>query len=1038
MISKFAKNSVVANLMMFGLLFLGVLCTFKMNRELFPQFSLDMINVTVVYPGASPQEVERTVIRKIEDSLIGLNNVKKVFSQSMEGFGSITLQLEEGSNLSNVKDEVTASIDRIITFPKEVERPIIKELVFEEVLLFLTIKGNLNPIAMKEFAEELKEEIDEIDGVSKTVIAGTRNYEIAIEVSQLNLLKYNITLEQISQKIRSESFDIPGGSIKTSNGEILIRGMNEKNIGVEFGKIIVATDTMGGQVLLKDIAVIHDQLDEDMVENLYFETPSVLLQIFRKSTSDAIASNQRILDFIEKRKTSLPSGVSVVPWFQNSIFIEERIDLLLNNGLQGFILVFLVLWAFMSFRLSFWVAMGIPTSFGGALVAMYLTGQTINMISLFALIMATGIVVDDAIVVGENIYSHFKQGKSRMKATIDGTLEVVWPVIGSVSTTIAAFIPMIMMTGVFGKFMQVIPYAMIAVLLTSLFECFFILPAHLAHSKEDGQLSKTRIWLNKKIQDFIDFKYLPFFKTAIKYRYVFFISSICCLILTVFTIKANLIKFNIFPDLDQFLIDISYELEEGAPYERTKEISEIVRLKALKLNEEFKNNMEVDKPIVEHVISFVGEQVGLNIKKGSHLGMTVIQIVPSEQRNIHSRDIVEHLRKFMGELPGVKKISFGKAFHQGPSGSKIEINLQGNSIDEIKIMADKVTSALSKIEFVIDINTDFVQGKNEIQYSLKNDARLSSIDFSFIGDQIRNNFYGNEVLRLTRHGEEVKVLTKLPQAERKSIGNLENSYYQNIKGEWIPFKELVQFKIEPSAAKISKVDGKISILINTDVEKKGNAKIILSEFEKSILIPLFKDSASVTYKLEGQDEQTKESFISLANGYFFVALPLIFFILAAIFSSYSQPIIIMFVIPFGVIGAALGHKIMGFDLSMFSMIGIVALSGIVVNDSLVLVEFINKSVREGVPISDALAQAGKNRFRAIVLTSLTTIAGLTPLLFETSLQAQVIIPMAISISFGLLVSTLLVLVFIPVLYYILEDIKQGIKLFFNFNSEKRN
>jgi len=1023
MISKFAKNSVIANLMMFGLLFLGVVSTYKMNRELFPQFSLDMINVTVLYPGASPEEVERAVIRKIEDSLIGLNNVKKVFSQSSEGFGTLTIQLEEGSNLRNVKDEVTASIDRITTLPKEVEKPIIKELVFEEILLFLTLKGNLSPKAMKELAEELKDQIDEIDGVSKTIIAGTRNYEIAVEVPQINLIKYNLTLEQISQKIRSESFDIPGGSIKTTSGEILIRGMNEKNVGSQIGKIIVATDSLGGQVQLKDIAYIKDQLDEDIVENLYFDTPAVLLQIFRKSSSDAISSTKKILDFVESRKALLPHGVSIVPWFQSSTFIEERIDLLLTNGLQGFILVFFVLWVFMSIRLSFWVAMGIPTSFGGALVAMYLTGQTINMISLFALIMAMGIVVDDAIVVGENIYSHFKRGKNRMQATIDGALEVAWPVLGSISTTIVAFIPMIMMTGVFGKFMEVIPFAMIAVLLTSLLECFFILPAHLAHSKSDGQLSKTRIWLNTTIQNIIDFKYLKTFKTALKYRYVFLVSSVCCLILTVYVVKANFIKFNIFPDLDQFLIDISFELEEGAPFDKTKEISELVRQKALKLNEEFKQNMKVDKPIVEHVISFVGEQVGIGVKKGSNLGMTVVQIVHSEERNIHSRDIVDHLRKFMGDLPGVKKISFGKAFHQGPGGSKIEINLQGQSISEMKIMADKVTSALSKIEYVTDINTDYVQGKNEIQYTLKEDARLSAIDFSIIGNQIRSNFYGNEAFRFTRHGEEVKVLTKLPFEERKSIGDLENSYYQNKKGEWIPFKELVQFNVKPAPAKINKVDGKMSILIRTDVEKNGNAKIILTEFEKTFLKPLFENSQTVTYKLEGQDEQTKESFVSLANGYFFVALPLIFFILATIFSSYTQPLIIMFIIPFGIIGAVLGHMIMGYDLSMFSMIGIVALSGIVVNDSLVLVEFINKATREGIPLKESLEQAGKNRFRAIILTSLTTIAGLTPLLFETSLQAQVIIPMAISLSFGLFVSTVLVLVFVPVLYYILEDFK---------------
>lgn len=1023
MIVKFAGNAVIANIMMFAFLLLGIVCTLKMNRELFPMFSLDMVNVTAIYPGASAEEVERTVIRKIESGVIGLNNVKRVFSKSSEGFGSVTVQLEEGSSLRNVKDEITAEIDRITTFPKEMEKPIIKELIFEENLIFFALKGNLDPVALKELAENLKAEMEEIEGVSKTSIGGTRDYEVVIEVPQLHLLKYQLTLDEISQKIRQESFDIPGGSIKTSSGEIIIRGMNEKNNGIDFGKIPIAIDESGGQILLEDIGTIKDELDENLVEGFYFDTPAVLLSVFRKSASDAISTNQRVLDFVNIRKNSLPMGVELIPWFQSSVMIQERIDLLLKNGLQGIILVFLSLWVFMSFRLSFWIAMGIPISFGGALVTMYLTGQTINMISLFALIMATGIVVDDAIVVGENIYSHLKMGKSRMQATIDGALEVAWPVIGSMATTVAAFLPMILMTGVFGKFMRVIPYAMIAILVTSLFECFFILPAHLAHSKPEGKLHKTRIWLNSIIDNFIKFKYLPIFKVTINFRYPFAMAAICCLVLTVFSIKANMVKFTVFPELDQYLIDISYELEEGTPYEKTKEISDYVKKQALQLNIDFKDQMKVEGPLVEHLISFVGEKIGAKTSKGSHLGITVVQIVASEKRMVHSNVIVDTLRQKIGALPGIKKINFGQAFREGPSGRDIEINLQGENIEELKHLSDRIAFELKKIENVSDVNTDYVQGKDEIQYNLLDDARLSGLDFTLIGRQIRSNFYGSEALRITRHGDEVKVSTKLPLAERKSIGDLENSYYQNYQGEFIPFKELVNFNIKSSSAQINKVDGKISILITADVEKNGNAKIILSDFENKYLKPIFHNSKNVSYKLEGQDEQTKESFGSLKDAYIYLAIPLIYFILATIFNSYYQPIIIMIIIPFGIIGAILGHLITGYELSMFSMIGIVALSGIVVNDSLVMVAFINKSIRSGMPLIEAILQAGENRFRAIILTSLTTAAGLMPLLLETSLQAQVIIPMAVSLTFGLMGATVLTLLFLPVLYCILDDIK---------------
>ena len=798
--------------------------------------------------------------------------------------------------------------------------------------------------------------------------------------------------------------------------------MNEKNIGKQFGEIPIAVDQMGGQVLLKDIGTVKDELEENKIESFYYDTPTVLLQVFRKTESDAISTTKEILSYVKNRKNNLPASVEVIPWFDTSVFIQERIDLLLINGMQGFILVFLSLWLFMSFRLSFWVAMGIPTSFGGALIVMYLTGQTINMISLFALIMATGIIVDDAIVVGENIFTHLKMGKSRLQAAIDGTLEVALPVVGSMTTTVVAFLPMILMTGVFGKFMSVIPYAMIAILVTSLFECFFILPAHLAHSKVDGKLSKTRIWLNTSIDNFITRKYLPVFKITVKYRYVFAVAAICSLVLTVSIVKANIIKFTVFPEMDQFLLDVTYELEEGVPYEKTKEISDIIRKQATGLNEKFKDKMKTEEPLVKHVISFIGQHVGLLSKKGSNLGMTVIEISASDQRNIHSKEIVNYLRSSIGSLPGIKKISLGKAFSEGPKEKAIEINLQGENLAEMRIVSGKIAAELSKIENVIDVNTDYLQGKKEIQYELREDARLSGLDFSLIGSQIRNNFYGSEALRITRHGDEVKVSTRLPISERKSIGDLENSYYQNFKGEFIPFKEIVQFKINESPSQIKKVNGKTSIMVTSGVEKSGFEKIILQEFDKNYLQPLLKDSKTISYKLEGENEQTKESFGSLFKGYLFVALPLIYIILAAIFGSYFQPLIIMFVIPFGIIGAVLGHLIMGFELSMFSMIGIVALSGIVVNDSLVMVDFINRAVRSGTPLLEALLKAGEQRFRAIILTSLTTIAGLMPLLFETSLQAQIIIPMAISISFGLLAATVLTLLFMPVLYHLLEDI----------------
>jgi multidrug efflux pump subunit AcrB len=1030
----------------------GLLTASSIKMEVFPEFQSDIITVSVPYLGAAPEEVEEGVCVRIEEALQDLEGIKKLSSTASEGQGSVTIEVQSGYDTRKLLDDVKSRVDAISTFPEETENPIVQEVVLRRQVINVAVSGDTDEASLKSIGENLREDLLATPGITQVSLASARPYEVSIEVSENDLRRYGLTFEEVVAAVRRSSLDLPGGSVKTSGGEILLRSKGQAYRGTEFESIVLRSRSDGTRLLLGDVANVNDGFAETDQLSRFDGNPMVLLQIFRVGDERVLDVAGAVKEYVAKTQSSLPEGIKLTTWQDQSRIFQDRLDLMLNNGSMGLVLVFLSLALFLRIKLAFWTALGIAIAFMGTIWLMPVTDMSVNMISLFAFIVVLGIVVDDAIVVGENIYVHQNRNKGNpLMASIAGVQEVSKPVIFAILTSVAAFSPLLVVEGMMGKFIGAIPTIVILMLLFSLVESLLILPAHLRHGQADSDepsgnrpvLMMPIDWLGKgirRVQDsmtallgrVINDVYAPLLEVAIEWRYSTIAVGLSTMILTVGLVAGGWIKFDFFPPVPGDNVVVALTMPQGTPAEATSAVVRRIEDGALQLQKELKEEMVENSPdenpdIIRHIMASVGEQPfgqnqgpmgGGGAISASHLGEVNMELSPSESRSIGSTEIANRWREIVGPVADAVELSYSSSLFS--SGEPINIQLASRHYDELQLAAAELKTRLTDYPGVYDITDSYRGGKQEVKLNVTPEAEGLGVSLVDLARQVRQAFYGEEAQRIQRGRDDIRVMVRYPEGERRSLGDLENMRIRLNNGAEVPFSVAAEAELGRGYASIRRVDRQRTISVTAEVDEAYNSNEILGNVEANYLPVLMSKYPGLNYTLEGEQRQQMESMGSLGVGFLF-ALLMIYVLLAIPFKSYLQPLIVMSAIPFGLIGAVWGHIVMGLNLTFLSMFGFVALAGVVVNDSLVLVDFINRGRESGEKLSVIIRTAGMSRFRPVILTSLTTFAGLTPILLERSLQAQFLIPMAISLGFGVLFATAITLILVPIGYITLED-----------------
>lgn len=1028
-----AKNSVAANVVMAILLIGGLFKLKDIKQEVFPEFEIDMIVVNVAYPGASPEEVEQGVILAVEENIRGIDGVKDIRGTAAEGMGVVTVELMIGADTDKALSEVKTALDRITSFPEDVERPVVFMPSFRSQVVSLVLYGDEDPRVLKILAEKARDNLLQDPRLTVVEISGLPPLEISIEVPQDNLRRYGLTLDQIAAIIRQSSVEVPGGAVKTSKGEILIRTSERRDTGREFGEIVVRSMPDGSKITLRDIAEINDGFAETDQVATYRGKRAVMVNVFRVGEQTPIEVSKAVREYVAAHADELPPGVQMATWFDTSEFYKDRIDLLLKNAFWGLILVFLVLGVFLEIRLAFWVTMGIPISFIGALVFLPSMDVSINMLSLFAFILVLGMVVDDAIVVGEAVYRWRSQGMSRMRAAIRGVREVAVPVTFAIITTVVAFMPMLFVPGIMGKFFRVIPVVVISVLVMSLFESLFILPAHLAHSKRPanrgvfGFIHHQQERFSQFLERSIHRYYEPMVSAAARRHYLTMAVGMAMLFASCGLLAGGRVNSEFFPNIDSDVIMVSIEMPYGTAIERTQDVHDRVLTSVYEVLGQHGGD-DIVKGIYANVggAGLAQNDPGRPPSGGTHLAEVAIYLVGSDDRDITTSEFARLWRERVGEVPGVERMQF--TFNTGPaSGAPVDVELSHPDMERLRAAAGALAARISEFAGTYDVNDGFENGKEQLNLKLRPEARALGLTELDLARQIRSAFFGAEAVRQQRGRDEVKVYVRLPRSERDSEYNIEQLIIRTPQGGEVPLSQAADIVRDYSYTTIRRVNGRRAVSVTSEVDKTvNNAQKIQTDLMAKLLPELAKDHPGIRYAPGGDAMEMQETMGSLGQG-LILALLAIFALLAIVFRSYTQPIIVMLAIPFGFVGALIGHMAMGFAISLMSMMGMVALAGVAVNDSLVLIDAINRLRREDkLTAREAVVRAGVIRFRPILLTSLTTFFGLSPMLLETSVQARFLIPMAISLGFGVVFATFITLLIVPAAYMVVDDMGRGV------------
>ncbi|WP_321393885.1 efflux RND transporter permease subunit [uncultured Desulfuromusa sp.] len=1024
-IAWMAGNSVAANLLMLVLLIGGLFFMGQIKQEVFPEFDIDQVTVSVAYSGASPAEVEQGIILAIEEAVSGLDGVDEVTSSANEGRGTVTITLLNGSDLEKLVQDVKSEVDRISTLPDEAEEPTVAIASRKRDVIALALYGDQSEQVLHSLADNFRNTLLQNPAITQVELSGTRPLEISIEIPQEKLRAYNLTLDQVAQTLRTAAIELPGGGIKTSGGEILLRMQERRDYGGDFAKLPVLTDNNGSQLLLEDIAVIKDGFKETDRYAEYNGKRAVMIDVYRVGDQTPIEVANAALAEVELWKQQLPPGVNVTALNDRSEVFKQRLDLLLGNAYLGLALVLVLLGFFLETRLAFWVTMGIPISFLGAFIVLPLLGVSINMISMFAFIVALGIVVDDAIVVGENVYKFRQQGLPPVQAAIAGAREVAMPVTFSILTNVVAFMPLYFIPGIMGKVFQVIPVVVITIFLVSLIESLFVLPAHLAHLKENrhgGLLGHLHNWQQRFSSGFtrlIKRYYAPFLQHLLRFRYLTLSVAVAVLILTASLVISGRMGMTMFPRIESDYAKVSVSLPYGSPIEQTEAVRDQLLASAAQVADRYRG-----QELVSGTFADLGKSV--NGTSGSHTLEIRAFLVDPKKRAISTAQFIQEWRQATGEISGLETIMFQSDSGGPGSGKALTVELSHTDLDTLEQAGQELAETLSGYAMVSDINDGFAPGKQQLDFRMRPEGLSLGLTAREVALQVRNAYDGAEVLQQQRGRNEVTVTVRKPKSERISEYDLEEMILLGPSGIEIPLREAVDIERGRAYTSIDRRNGRRVISVTADVRPASRSGQIKSALLAEALPQLTDRHPGLSFSFEGRQADMAESMTSLATG-LGLALVMIYALLAIPFRSYMQPAIIMISIPFGIVGAVIGHLLLGYSLSVMSMFGVVALSGVVVNDSLVLIDFANRQRRLGKSAFAGVVEAGILRFRPILLTTLTTFCGLMPMIFETSRQARFLIPMAISLGFGILFATLIALFLVPCLYLMVEDVQQLFK-----------
>ena len=1024
MVRYFVRNSVFVNLLMMVILVAGVLIYLSITREIFPEFSLDSISVRTEYPGASPQEVEKLITIKIEDEIADIDGVDNIYSESQEGLCLITVELSDYADLNRVLNDIPSAIDTIEDLPEDADDPVVSEIKNAFPIVTVSVFGDLPELTMKEIAEDVRDNLREISGVASVYLSGARDREIWVEVDPRRLEQYQLSLEDIKKALEAQNLNLPGGTIKTDRGEFLLRTVGEILEARGLEGVILRSDPQGNVLTVSQVARVRDHFEEPTTLGRFNGQPAINLAVSKEKRGDAIAISRSVRQFVAQYEKRLPPGVHLGFFNDFSVYVNNRLNTLKRNGLAGFALVLMILCIFFNFRVAGMTALGIPVSFAGALLLMQGFGISLNMMSMFSLILVLGIIVDDAIVVSENAYRYMEQGLPPQEAAVVGTRQVLAPVVATVVTTIAAFLPMLLVAGTMGKFLSVIPKVVTFALIASLMEALVILPSHLAewsskkHSR--GRTHRSERWFNA-----LRGHYGRFLAFSLRWKYVSLGASLGITAIMV-TFALTRIPFTLFHEFESTQFFINVETPVTSKIEDTRDV--IARIEKILME---------TLPSTE--LKSVASNVGLifldinRVVRGSNGGQIIVELTEANKRKRSSQEIINELRKRTGGIPGATKIQYFKP-QAGPGGAAIEIRVVGDEFSVLQEIAEKVKRSLATQPATKDIRDDFLPGKKELRIVARPEARSLGLDVASIARQVRSSFYGAESSKILRSDGDIPIVVKYPERFRDRPSRVEDLVLTTPNGEKVYFGQVAELTEVPGNTKITRSDQKRSITVLADVdEREGNTLEITNEVQKRFANL---QAQYPGYKLEfkGKRQELEQSIQDLMKS-FLVAVLLIYLILGALFKSYIQPLVVMLAIPFAANGVVLGHAVMGLSMGILSLMGMVALAGVVVNDSLLLVSFVNELRREGTPMLQALLRSGQLRLRPILLTTLTTAAGLTPLGFFASGQAKFLSPMAISIIFGLTVSTVLTLIIIPCSYAIVEELRQAIRSFFGLQRD---
>lgn len=1011
MLAWMAKKSIAANLLMLLLIAGGFWTALHMQKEVFPEFELDMVRVSVAYPGAAPAEVEQGILQPVEEAIRGVQGIREVTSTAREGSGSVMIELITGINRMKVFQDIDQAVNRIRTFPDDIEEPEVTLLSRQREVMEIGLYGPVDVWTLRQLAEELRIRLLGEEGLTQVEISRVPDYMTHVEIPRHRLRQYGLTLSEVARIIRNSSNDVPAGLIETTAGEILLRMQERKQWAEEFSEIKILTGEDGAEITLGEIATVWDGFEEYGFHSQFNQLPSVELEVFRVGKQSPLDIEKIVLRVMDEFRANAPEGVELRIDSNMAENFRERLTLLLKNGLMAIIIVLAILSLFLEFRLAFWVMVGMTTSFVGGILFLPMLGVSINMISMFAFLIALGIVVDDAIVVGENIYEYRQNGMSLIDAAIHGVRDISGPVIFSILTNIVAFIPLFFIPGTMGKFWWPIPAVVITVLLVSLFEALFILPAHLGHvSKRRNFRTGERLHniqqkFSRGFSYFVDTYYRRALEFCLRNRYITVCAAIALFLIVGGYARSGHMGMIFMPEVAADEIEAGVRLPLGTTREQAARVAGEI-------------TSATSRMFDEHDLYKQAEGIKTNVRGENFIDVEIV-LKPLTERTMRAKEIIRLWRDNIGEIRGVDQITFEA--ERGPGGARqdLEVDLSHTDIDILEAATIAFVERMEEYALTNDVSDNYNRGKKQLDLKLLPEARLLGLTSDDIGQQVRDAFYGSLALRQLRGINEIEVRVKLPEEERKSLDNLENLVVRTPDGVEVPLLDVVEVQSNEAFSSIQRRDGRRVVSVGMDIEPKRALGQIITAIERDEMPQLQADFPGLTYSFEGRQSDMRDSTRALKGG-FVLAMLVVYSLLAVAFGSYVQPLIVMVAIPFGIIGGVIGHIIMGFDLSLISLMGMIALSGVVVNDSLIMIDYANKH-RGKKPAFEAITQAGVRRFRPIILTTLTTFGGLTPIILETSRQATYLIPMAISLGFGIVFATAIILILVPSLYLILDD-----------------